>query len=81
MRELVKIGRTILQESIARARQDWQLRERRHRQGHQCRDFRSHAGTGSGGRYLITYAGVVTKDPDTGVMNVGVYHRHGQRAG
>jgi UbiD family decarboxylase len=26
-----------------------------------------------GGRYLITYAGVVTKDPQTGVMNVGVY--------
>src|SRR5215470_17630586 len=26
-----------------------------------------------GGRYLITYAGVVTKDPDTGVMNVGIY--------
>ncbi len=26
-----------------------------------------------GGRYLVTYAGVVTKDPATGVMNVGVY--------
>jgi UbiD family decarboxylase len=26
-----------------------------------------------GGRYLITYAGVVSKDPLTGVMNVGVY--------
>jgi len=26
-----------------------------------------------GGRYLITYAGVVSKDPSTGVMNVGVY--------
>src|SRR4029450_870269 len=26
-----------------------------------------------GGRYLITYAGVVTKDPDTGIMNVGIY--------
>src|SRR5262245_59698518 len=26
-----------------------------------------------GGRYLITYAGVVTKDPETGVMNVGIY--------
>jgi 4-hydroxy-3-polyprenylbenzoate decarboxylase len=26
-----------------------------------------------GGRYLITYAGVVTKDPDNGVMNVGIY--------
>jgi UbiD family decarboxylase len=26
-----------------------------------------------GGRYLITYAGVVSKDPTTNVMNVGVY--------
>jgi UbiD family decarboxylase len=26
-----------------------------------------------GGRYLITYAGVVTNDPTSGVMNVGVY--------
>src|SRR5262249_58152045 len=26
-----------------------------------------------GGRYLLTYAGCVTKDPQTGVMNVGIY--------
>ncbi|MGH6737790.1 MAG: UbiD family decarboxylase domain-containing protein, partial [Bradyrhizobium sp.] len=26
-----------------------------------------------GGRYLLTYGGVVTKDPTTNVMNVGVY--------
>jgi UbiD family decarboxylase len=26
-----------------------------------------------GGRYLMTYGGCVTKDPETGVMNVGVY--------
>jgi 4-hydroxy-3-polyprenylbenzoate decarboxylase len=26
-----------------------------------------------GGRYILTYGGVVTKDPNTGVMNVGVY--------
>jgi UbiD family decarboxylase len=26
-----------------------------------------------GGRYILTYGGVVTKDPDTNVMNVGVY--------
>ena len=26
-----------------------------------------------GGRYVLTYGGVVTKDPDTGTMNVGVY--------
>ena len=26
-----------------------------------------------GGRYILTYGGVVTKDPSTGVMNVGIY--------
>src|SRR5258708_9506211 len=26
-----------------------------------------------GGRYLLTYGGCVTKDPDTGVMNGGIY--------
>jgi UbiD family decarboxylase len=26
-----------------------------------------------GGRYILTYAGCVTKDPDTDVMNVGIY--------
>ena len=26
-----------------------------------------------GGRYILTYGGVVTKDPSTGVMNVGLY--------
>jgi len=26
-----------------------------------------------GGRYILTFAGVVTRDPETGVMNVGVY--------
>jgi UbiD family decarboxylase len=26
-----------------------------------------------GGRYLLTYGGVVTKDPESGVMNVGIY--------
>jgi UbiD family decarboxylase len=26
-----------------------------------------------GGRYILTYGGVVTKDPNTNVMNVGVY--------
>jgi 4-hydroxy-3-polyprenylbenzoate decarboxylase len=26
-----------------------------------------------GGRYILSYGGVVTKDPDTGVMNVGIY--------
>ena len=26
-----------------------------------------------GGRYLLTYGGVVTRDPDSGIMNVGIY--------
>src|SRR4029078_194657 len=26
-----------------------------------------------GGRYLLTYGGCVTKDPETGIMNVGIY--------
>jgi|307.fasta_scaffold33822_2 4-hydroxy-3-polyprenylbenzoate decarboxylase len=26
-----------------------------------------------GGRYIMTYGGVVTKDPNSGVMNVGIY--------
>src|SRR5690606_34417861 len=26
-----------------------------------------------GGRYILTYAGCVTKEPDTGVHNVGIY--------
>ena len=26
-----------------------------------------------GGRYIVTFAGVVTRDPDTGVQNVGIY--------
>ena len=26
-----------------------------------------------GGRYVLTYAGCVTKDPDTGIHNVGIY--------
>ena len=26
-----------------------------------------------GGRYILTYAGCVTKDPDTGLHNVGIY--------
>src|SRR5262249_34005293 len=26
-----------------------------------------------GGRYILTYGGCVTKDPETGIMNVGIY--------
>ena len=75
-RELVKLGRTILQEAIPPrivnggpckenviAEKDIDLDEFPSPQWNRL----------DGGRYLITYAGVVTKDPDTGVMNVGIY--------
>ncbi|MPY71656.1 MAG: UbiD family decarboxylase [Alphaproteobacteria bacterium] len=29
--------------------------------------------SGDGGRYALTYAGCVTKDPDSGIHNVGIY--------
>jgi UbiD family decarboxylase len=32
-----------------------------------------HWNRADGGRYIITYAGCISKHPDTGVMNVGVY--------
>jgi len=28
---------------------------------------------GDGGRYILTYGGIVSKDPNTGIMNVGIY--------
>jgi UbiD family decarboxylase len=75
-RDLVKIGRTILQEGIAP----------RIVNGGPCKENvikGKNVDLGEfptpywnrldGGRYLITYAGVVTRDPDTGVMNVGIY--------
>src|SRR6266446_3428765 len=75
-RDLVKLGRTILQERIPPrivnggpckqnviAEKDIDLDEFPTPQWNRA----------DGGRYLITYAGVVTKDPDSGVMNVGVY--------
>src|SRR5262245_37714244 len=75
-RELVKIGRTILQEGLPP----------RIVKGGPCKENvikgedidleafpTPYWNRLDGGRYLITYAGVVTKDPDTGVMNVGIY--------
>jgi 4-hydroxy-3-polyprenylbenzoate decarboxylase len=75
-RELVRIGRNILSETVSPkivstgpckeniiAEKDVDLDE-----------FPSpYWNRLDGGRYLITYAGVVTKDPDSGVMNVGIY--------
>src|ERR1700693_928356 len=75
-RELVKLGRTILTGAIAPkivktgpvkdnivTGDDVDLS-----------DFPTPQWTrAAGGRYILTYGGVVTKDPGTGVMNVGVY--------
>jgi 4-hydroxy-3-polyprenylbenzoate decarboxylase len=75
-RELVKLGRTVMSGSIApRIVKDGPVKQ--------------NVITGKdidvaelpvpywnrldGGRYILTYGGVVTKDPETGVMNVGVY--------
>jgi len=75
-RELVKIGRTILADSIPpKIVNDGPVKQ--------------NVVTGKdidldqfptpywnrldGGRYLLTYGGVVTKDPESGIMNVGIY--------
>jgi UbiD family decarboxylase len=75
-RELVKLGRTVLTEGIAPKivktgpvkenvvkGDDVDLNEFPVPQWNRI----------DGGRYILTYGGVVSKDPDTGVMNVGVY--------
>jgi UbiD family decarboxylase len=75
-RELVKIGRTILQESIApRIVKTGSCKENVVTgKDINVEDFPvPYWNRLDGGRYLITYAGVVTKDPDSGVMNVGIY--------
>jgi UbiD family decarboxylase len=75
-RELVKLGRTVLTEGIAPKivktgpvkenvvkGDDVDLNEFPVPQWNRI----------DGGRYILTYGGVVSKDPHTGVMNVGVY--------
>src|SRR5499426_458848 len=75
-RDLVKIGRTILEAGVPP----------RIVNGGACKENvvtgkdvdlaelpAPHWNRLDGGRYLITYAGVVTKDPNTNVMNVGIY--------
>jgi UbiD family decarboxylase len=75
-RELVKLGRTLLNAAIA---------PKRVKTG----PVKEHIVTGDavdlydfpapqwnridGGRYVLTYGGVVTKDPNSGTMNVGIY--------
>jgi UbiD family decarboxylase len=75
-RELVKIGRGILSGRIApRIVADGPVKQRKIAgKDVDLYEFPvPYWNRLDGGRYLITYAGCVTKDPDTGVMNVGIY--------
>src|SRR4051795_3673350 len=75
-RELVKTGRTILQGGIPpRIVNGGPCKENVIKEKDVDLDQfpAPHWNRSDGGRYLITYAGVVTNDPDTGVMNVGIY--------
>jgi 4-hydroxy-3-polyprenylbenzoate decarboxylase len=75
-RELVKVARTILQGTIApKIVKDGPVKENILK-GDAVDLFEfptPHWNRLDGGRYMMTYAGCVTKNPDTGVMNVGVY--------
>ncbi|HYM18770.1 MAG TPA: UbiD family decarboxylase [Micropepsaceae bacterium] len=75
-RELVKVARTILQGTIApKIVKDGPVKENILK-GEDVDLFQfptPHWNRLDGGRYMMTYAGCVTKNPDTGVMNVGVY--------
>jgi 4-hydroxy-3-polyprenylbenzoate decarboxylase len=75
-RELVKIGRTVLAGSLPpRIVETGPCKE--HIIAGDEVDLYAfpspHWNRVDGGRYLLTYGGVVTKDPDTGVMNIGIY--------
>ena len=75
-RELVKIGRTILSGSIApKIVATGPVKENILKGADvDLYEFPTpHWNRLDGGRYLLTYGGCVTKDPETGVMNVGVY--------
>ena len=75
-RELVKIGRNILSETIApKTVKGGPVKENIvTAKDVNLDDFPTpYWNRLDGGRYLITYAGVVTRDPDTGIMNVGIY--------
>ena len=75
-RELVKLGRTILTGAIPPKVVDTgPVKENIVKAGDiDLNDFPTpHWNRADGGRYILTYGGVVTKDHDTGVMNVGVY--------
>jgi 4-hydroxy-3-polyprenylbenzoate decarboxylase len=75
-RELVKIGRTILAGSIAPKPVATGPVKENILKGPDVDLYdlpAPHWNRLDGGRYVLTYAGCVTKDPDTGIMNVGIY--------
>ena len=74
-RELVKIGRTVLSGSVP---PNWSRPARSRRTSSRATIsicWSSGAALEPGRRRPLhhTYGGVVTKDPDSGVMNVGIY--------
>jgi 4-hydroxy-3-polyprenylbenzoate decarboxylase len=75
-RELVKIGRNILNGSIPpKIVEDGPVRENVVT-GKDVDLYElpvPHWNRVDGGRYILSYGGVVTRDPETGVMNVGIY--------
>src|SRR4030095_2972080 len=75
-RELVKIGRNILSGSIPpRIVKDGPVKENV-LTGKDIDLYQlptPYWNRMDGGRYLLTYGGVVTKDPESGIMNVGIY--------
>jgi 4-hydroxy-3-polyprenylbenzoate decarboxylase len=75
-RELVKIGRTILNDRLPPKIVDTGPVKENIVAGRNVDLYKFPAPYWNrldGGRYLLTYGGVVTKDPDTGAMNVGIY--------
>jgi len=75
-RELVKVGRTILSGSVApKIVATGPVKENILKGADvDLYEFPTpHWNRLDGGRYLLTYGGCVTKDPETGIMNVGVY--------
>lgn len=75
-RELVRIGRTVLNGAIPpRIVKDGPVKQNVIT-GENVDLYElpvPHWNRPDGGRYLLTYGGCVTKDPQTGVMNVGIY--------
>jgi UbiD family decarboxylase len=75
-RELVKLGRTILTETIPPKIVKTGPVKENIVKGDDVDLYEFPVpqwNKGDGGRYIMTYGGVVTKDPATGVMNVGIY--------